>query len=235
MEGPSETRGRSAGVQFATKRGARCELEIRGRPDLELRASTTLPSDRPTGSSRDRSARSTGAPRRPGRERSARGRTAGARTSPSGRARGTGRSGRSWRGATRTRRSRAPPDSTTRTRCRSLRAAGATRAFAPSEREPSRGVRATVFVNCRTRFFAYASEERACACWAFATNSDRRFSKNRIVPRYFRSAATLRSRRSSSVSARCSTFALPGACVVLSLHRCRRGLCHETEREQANE
>ena len=32
MNAPSETRAWGADVQFATKRGARCELEIRGPP-----------------------------------------------------------------------------------------------------------------------------------------------------------------------------------------------------------
>ncbi len=40
MNAPSETRAWGADVQFATKRGARCELEIRGPPpDLERRSS----------------------------------------------------------------------------------------------------------------------------------------------------------------------------------------------------
>ena len=126
-----------AGVQFATKSVARCGLEVHRRADLELRRTTMRPSDSSTGSSRDRSARSTGALRPPGRAPSIRGRTAGARTSPSGKGPGTGRSAPRWRGGTRTRRRQVPPGSTIRRRCRSPREVAATPASASSARESS--------------------------------------------------------------------------------------------------
>ena len=246
MDGPSETRERGAGVQFATKRDAAASSRsvddrISSFADLR-RCPATGPRAPVATGAHEVPVRRDGlvAGALPVAEQT------GARTSPSGRARGTGRSGLSWRGATRTRRLRAPPGSTTRRRCRSLRAVGATRASVPSARGPSHAVRrpsssTAERASSRTRArsapaFAGRSRRRARRFSKNRTcrDSDRRFSKNRIVPRYFRSAATLRSRRSSSVSARCSTFALRGACVA-SLHRCRRGLCHETEREQANE
>ena len=163
--------------------------------------------------------RSTGARRGPARGRSARGRRGAARSSPSGRARGTGRSGRSSGGATRTRRRRAPPGSTPEDRADRLRAVASERELARVARRELPRSAATVFVSCasallrvcelelRLRSLRGRAEQRA--------GGSRRSGSCRGT---CRSAATLCSSRSSSVTCRvAAAFALPARLDVLLL------------------
>ena len=164
------------------------------------------PTGSSTGSSRDRSARSTAARRSPARAPSVRGRTAAARWLPSGIARGTGRSGRWGSAATRSARPPPPPRSPSRRRRRLPRAATALcavgRRVAGSPRAAwRRSRRARARDAPRTREPRRATSDRS-----EELSSERWLWKNWIVPVSRWSAASLRSSRRSSVSARCRTW-----------------------------
>ena len=142
--------------------------------------------------------------------RSCHGRTADARTSPSGTARGTDRSARSSTAGTRTVPPRRPRRSRTRIRCRSPPSEAsprnvARRVHAPSSEAPRSSSPAGARAVPRTR-----ASSRPRRGDRSTSRSERCVLKNRIVPRYFWIATSLRSSCWSRVGAGFATLALRG-------------------------